>query len=226
MLVKYWMKKDSPCIDGSASMQDAMDLMKQKGVQTLPVLKNGKLVGVLTDRDVKRASASDATALEIRELLYLLSSIKVADIMTKNPVTVPPNYSLEEVASLMLKNNISGAPVVNDQGEVVGVIGQKEVFKALISVTGLEKRGVQFAFQVEDRPGSIKEVTDVIRGYGGRLVSILTSYERAPAGYRNLYVRAFQIDRDRMRDLVRDLREKAPVLYMVDHREDLREEYV
>jgi len=225
MLVKYWMKKDSPCIDGSASMQDAMDLMKQKGVQTLPVLKNGKLVGVLTDRDVKRASASDATALEIRELLYLLSSIKVADIMTKNPVTVPPNYSLEEVASLMLKNNISGAPVVNDQGEVVGVIGQKEVFKALISVTGLEKRGVQFAFQVEDRPGSIKEVTDVIRGYGGRLVSILTSYERAPAGYRNLYVRAFQIDRDRMRDLVRDLREKAPVLYMVDHREDLREEY-
>lgn len=226
MLVKYWMKKDSPCIDAGASMQNAMDLMKQEEVQTVPVLKNGKLVGVITDRDIKRASASDATSLEVRELLYLLSSIKVEDIMTKNPVTVPPNYSLEEAASLMLKNNISGAPVVNDQGEVVGVIGQKEVFKALISVTGLEKRGVQFAFQVEDRPGSIKEVTDVIRGYGGRLVSILTSYERALAGYRNIYVRAFKIDRERMKDLVRDLRAVAPILYMVDHREDLREEYI
>jgi acetoin utilization protein AcuB len=226
MLVKYWMRKAVITIDVDDSMHEAMSRMKDYHVSLLPVLKKGKLVGVITDRDLKRASASDATTLEIHELLFLLSKVKAGEIMTKDPVTVPPDYTLEETAAVLFKNNISGAPVLDDHGRVVGTISQREIFKALISLTGLEKRGVQFAFEAEDRPGSIKEITDIIREYGGRLVSILTSYEKAPAGCRHVYVRAYRLDREKMPHLERKLGEKAKLLYVVDHRESRREEYI
>ncbi|MBI4963420.1 MAG: CBS domain-containing protein [Desulfomonile tiedjei] len=226
MLVKYWMNKDVVPIDISASMQDAITSMKDKQIALLPVLKGGDLVGVITDRDLKRASASDATTLDVHELGYLLSKIQVGDIMTKNPITVPPDFTLEETASVLLQNRISGAPVLDANGAVVGIITQADLFRALISLTGLEKRGVQFAFQVDDRPGSIKDVTDIIREYAGRLVSILTSYERATPGFRRLYLRVFGLDRRKLPKLLDALRDKAPILYMVDHRDGTREEFI
>ncbi len=226
MLVKYWMKKAIVTLDVSDSMRDAISLMKEYQAPLLPVLKKGKLVGVVTDRDLKRASASDATTLDIHELAYLISKIKVGDIMTKNPVAIPPDYTLEETADLLLKNKISGAPVVDGEGRILGSISQADLFRALISLSGFEKRGIQLAFRIEDRPGSVKEVTDVVREFGGRLVSILTSYERAPAGYRHLYVRFYGIDRAQMQDLLEKLRTKVPVLYMVDYRANFREEYI
>jgi acetoin utilization protein AcuB len=226
MLVKYWMNKGVIPIDVASSMQDAIALMKEKQVALLPVLKRGSLVGVVTDRDLKRASASDATTLDVHELGYLLSRVKVEDIMTKNPITVPPDFTLEETASVLLKNRISGVPVIDSNGAILGVITQQDLFRALISLSGLEKRGVQFAFQVENKAGSIKEVTDVIRDHGGRLVSILTSYERTPPGFRRLYLRVFGLDRRKFPQLMDQLREKAPILYMVDHRDGIREEFI
>ncbi len=146
--------------------------------------------------------------------------------MTRNPITVPPDHTLEETAHILLKNRISGVPLADEHGRVVGTIFQREIFQALLSLSGFEKRGIQFALQVEDRPGSIKEVTDVVRNYGGRLVSILTSYERAPAGYRHLYIRAYDVDRSALPMLEADLRARATLLYMVDHKENERQEYV
>jgi acetoin utilization protein AcuB len=226
MLVKYWMRKAVIAVDVNDSMQEAVSRMKEYSATLLPVLKAGQLVGVVTDRDFKRASASDATSLESHELDYLIAKITVKDIMTSNPVTVPPDLTLEETAEVLLKHNISGAPVVDYGGRVLGTISRREIFRALISLTGLEKRGVHFAFQLKDRPGSIKEVTDIIRLYGGRLESILSSFQRAPSGYRHVYVRAYNIDRSRLPDLIADLRQKAMLLYMVDHRENKRVEYI
>ena len=93
-------------------------------------------------------------------------------------------------------------------------------------MTGVGKRGMQFAFLLEDRPGSIKEVADVIRKYGGRMTSILSSYERAPKGYRHVYIRFYGADRRRISQLKEDLKNTAKVLYMVDHSENKREIYV
>jgi acetoin utilization protein AcuB len=191
----------------------------------LPVMKRGQLVGIVTDRDVKRSSASDATTLEIHELLFLISKIKVKDIMTKDPITVAYDYTIEETAEVLLKNKISGAPVLNGAGELVGAITKADIFRALISLTGVGSRGIQFAFQIEDRPGSIREVADIIRSYGGRMVSILSSYEGVPKGYRRVYIRMYGIDRLKLPRLKDELREKATILYMVDHRENRREIY-
>jgi acetoin utilization protein AcuB len=223
MLVRNWMSKNVVAVEVDESMQQAINLMKEHSIRLLPVLKKGKLVGVVTDRDLKRASPSDATTLDVHELLYLIAKIKIKDVMTKKPITVPPDFTVEEAAEVLLKNKISGVPVTDDKNHVVGVITQQDLFNVLISLTGVGKRGVQFAFQLEDRPGSIMEVTDIIRSYGGRMVSILSSQEHAPAGYRHVYIRVYGVDRDKMQQLQTELKTKAIMLYMVDHRENRRE---
>ncbi|MFC1821887.1 CBS and ACT domain-containing protein [Thermodesulfobacteriota bacterium] len=225
MLVKNWMSKIVITVDKDDSMLDATNLLKKHDIRMLPVMKKGKLVGVITDRDLKRASASDATTLEVHELLYLLSRIKIGDIMTTDPVTVPFDYSIEETAEILLENKISGVPVVDHEGQAVGTITQTDIFKALISLTGVSARGIQFAFMLEDRPGSIKEVTDVIRKYGGRMVSILSSYEGVSKGKRKTYVRMYGVERARLPQLTEELKSKATLLYMIDHRENKREIY-
>jgi len=225
MLVKNWMSKPAITINAEASMHDAIKLLKNHNIKMLPVMEKGKLVGVVTDRDIKRASASDATSLEIHELLYLISKIKVQEIMTKNPITVLHDYTVEETAEILLKHNISGVPVVDQFHDVVGTISQNDIFKILISLTGAEKRGIQFGVEVEDRPGSIKEVTDIIREYGGRMASILTSYDMAPEGFRRVYIRMYGIDRFKINKLKEAIREKASLLYLVDRREVHRETF-
>lgn len=222
MLIRYWMSRPVITVDRNDSMQRAASLMKEHRVRLLPVVDEGALCGVITDRDLKRASASDATSLDIHELLFLISKIKVADIMTRSVFTVDPDWTMEEAAALMLERKISGAPVVDDQGVLWGVITQTDMFKATLYITGLKKRGLHVAFVLEDTPGSIMEIVTVVRQFGGRMASILSTYERAPAGYRNVYLRFHGIPRDRIDDLLTILRGKAKLRYVVDHDQNRR----
>lgn len=225
MLVRNWMSKGVTTIDVNNSMVDATRKLKEHHISMLPVMKKDKLVGIVTDRDLKKASASNATTLEVHELLYLISNIKVKDLMTKDPITVPPDYTIGETAELLLEKKISGVPVVGRNGEVAGVITKADIFRALVSLTGLKRKGTQFAFELEDRPGSIKEVSDIIRGYGGRMVSILTSYDRAREGHRKVYISMYGVDRPQFQQLKEELKQKTDLLYMVDLRENKREIY-
>jgi len=110
---------------------------------------------------------------------------------------------------------------------VVGTITQTDIFRVFLSLTGLAKKGIHFGLLLEDRPGSIKEVADVIRKFGGRMASILSSYERAPKGHRHVYIRAYDVDRQHLTDLKQELRKASKkLLYMVDHKENTREIFV
>ena len=225
MLVRNWMTQNVIMVDANDSVMDATKKLKENDIRRLPVTRKGKLVGIVTDRDLKRASASDATTLEVHELLYLISKIKVKEIMTKNPITVPFDFTVEETAEVLMKNKISGVPVLNGRNQISGIITQDDLFRAIISLTGLKSRGIQFAVQIEDRPGSIKEVADILRKYGGRMVSILSSYDRVQKGYRKAYIRMYEIDRLRIPQLKEELKRKATLLYIVDLRENIREVY-
>jgi acetoin utilization protein AcuB len=140
MLVKNWMSKNVVTVDGNDSMMDAIRLLKQHNIRMLPVVKEGKLGGIVTERDLKEASASDATSLEIHELINLKNKTKVSEIMTRNPITVAPDYTVEETAEILLNNKISGAPVVDQKGELVGMITQTNILKALVSLAALSKK--------------------------------------------------------------------------------------
>ena len=223
MLVRNWMNPTVISIEAQASMAEALNLLKENQIKTLPVFDRETLVGVVTDRDLKRASASDATLLEIHELLHALTRIKVRDIMSRKPITIPDTYTVEEAAEVLRDHHISGAPVMDAKGRMVGMISQNDLFNALMSLTGVKRRGIHLAFEVEDRPGSIKDLTDIIRRYGGRMASILSSYDRAPQGFRHVYIRAYQVDRDKIGAMLEELQATAKLRYLVDHREKRRE---
>jgi acetoin utilization protein AcuB len=225
MLVQNWMSKNVITIEVDKSMEDAIKLLKKHDIKMLPVMKKGKLTGIVTDRDLKRAQASDATTLDIHELLYLLSTIKIGHVMSKNPITIPIDFTIEETADILLKNKISGAPVVDSKGHIVGVITQNDLFRALISLSGFGEKGIQFAFLLEDRPGSIKEIADIIRKFNARMVSILSTHDNIAEGYRKVIIRIYDIDRRNLPKLKEELKHAAQLLYMVDHRDNVREIY-
>jgi acetoin utilization protein AcuB len=215
MLVKGWMTSDAMTIDEDTSMMKASQIMKENNVRRLPVMHKGKLVGMVTDRDIKEASPSMATTLDVHELYYLLSELRVKDIMSKDVFTIGPEETVEKAAVKMMEHRISGLPVVNDKGKVVGVITQGDIFKVLVSLTGIYRGRIQFAFNLEDRPGSIKEVVDMIRKHGGRMVSILTSYDMCDEGCRHVYIRIKEIPEDKLKVLTDDLDKNFILLYAV-----------
>jgi len=225
MLVKNWMSKKVITADIDDSMQNLERIIRENKVRRLPVMDNGKLVGIITGRDMRSASASKATSLKVGELAYSMKHTKASEVMTRDPIAVPFDYTIEETAAVFLDNRISGAPVVSAKGELVGIITQTDIFRALISLTGVWERGLHLAMEIEDSPGSIRNIADVVREEGGRLVSILTAYDRAPRGYRNVYLRAYGVDRNRFSSLVKQLWDNGRLLYIIDHDQDRREIY-
>lgn len=223
MLVKKWMSKQVISISPDDSMQQAVNLMKEHGIRMLPVMKGKKLVGVLSDGDLKKASASSAVALDVQDLLYHTYKTKIRDIMTSDVITILLDHTVDEAAKVLLDNKISGAPVMDHKGAVVGVITRDDIFRVLISLTSMGTRGIEFAFHLKDRPGAMKELIDVIRSHGARTASILSSYEGAPPGHRNAYIRTFNLDRTKLDSMIKELKQTATMLYMVDHRENKRE---
>ncbi len=222
MLVKNWMSKDVITVDAGYSMQEAIYILQEHKLNILPVMYKGNLVGIITDRDLKKASPSDATTLDIHELMFLISKIKTKDLMNKNVYTVHPDDTVEEAAALLLKNKISGLPVVDEKNRLEGIITRSDIFRVIISLTGLGKKGVQFAIQIKDMPGPIKEVRELIHEYGGRTASLLSSVENAPPDYINLYFRIYRVDREKLPTLLGRIKEKGTLLYVVDHRDNNR----
>jgi acetoin utilization protein AcuB len=225
VLVKNWMTPNVVTIAPEDSMQHAIKIMKEKKIHMLPVVKGGKLVGVVSDSDLKKASASEASTLDMHELLYLISKIKVADIMTRNPFTVRIDTTVEETAELLMEKKISGVPVVDDQGQVAGIITRDDLFVVLNALSGFGKRGIQFAFRVEDKPGSTMALVDIVRKHGGRIASVLSTDARMLPGIKLAYIRVYDFDREKLPELQAELKEKAQIIYMVDHRENKREIY-
>ena len=135
MLVQGWMTTDVITIDEDSSIMKASIIMKEKKVRCLPVVnRKGELVGIVSDRDLKDAAPSKATTLDVYELNYLLSSIKIKDLMITNLAYVRPDETVEFAAILMLENKISSLPVINDQGRLIGIITQTDIFKVLIKL--------------------------------------------------------------------------------------------
>lgn len=223
MLVKKWMTKDVITVNADDSMQHAIHILKEHKLRLLPVMNKGELVGIISDGDLKKASPSDATSLDIHELIYLTSKIKIKDLMKKNPYRISPDTSAEEAAAIMLEKRISGLPVTDEKGKLTGIITKSDIFRLLISLTSLAGRGVQIAIQLQDNPGSIKEMRDIIHQFNGRTASVLSSSENSPEGFINVYLRIYDIDRKTIPSILDEMKKHGTLLYVIDHKENTRQ---
>jgi acetoin utilization protein AcuB len=131
-LVKDWMTSDVVTVSPDTTLPDAHRLMDEQGIRRLPVLKDGKLVGIVTRGDVRGAEPSGATSLSIWELHYLLARLKIKEVMTPNPVTISQDATIGEAALAMLDNRISGLPVVDSGGNVIGIITESDIFRMVV----------------------------------------------------------------------------------------------
>lgn len=213
MLIKDWMAKDVLTVDENTSLMRATRVMKENSIRRLPVISHGKLIGIVTDRDVKDASPSKTTTLDIHELYYLLSEMKVKDVMTANPLTLPAEDTLEKAALIMLEEKISGLPVVDLSGHLVGLLSETDVLRGFIHSTGIKDGAILFVFDLPDRPGSVTMVIESLRTYNTRIISILTSFEDAPEGRKRVAVRVLIEDEAKTEQMTRELREKFTVVY-------------
>jgi acetoin utilization protein AcuB len=135
MTVGEWMNRDVVTVRPDASFRMAMHQIHQQGIRHLPVVEGKRLVGMVTDRDLRQASPSGATSLNVHELHSLLEKVSVREIMTTRLITVGPDQSLEEAALLLLGHRIGGLPVVQG-GELVGIITETDILQALLQLRG------------------------------------------------------------------------------------------
>jgi len=216
MLIENWMTKDVVTATPETSMMKASKIMKEKGISRLPVVdERGVLQGIVSDRDIKDASPSKATTLDMHELYYLLSEIKLKDIMTRKVVTIRAGETIERAAALMLEHNIGGMPVVDEQGKVVGVVTDSDIFKVLVRITGVLEGGVQIGVRLSNQPGGLVPVLDYLKDHGARLMSLLTACEPAEVGMRDVYLRIRDMDKTALNALKAGMQKNFEVIYWV-----------
>lgn len=162
MLVRDRMTAPAITVDLKMSIYDALSSMKEKRIRRFPVVKGRRLVGIVTWTDLMRASPSPATSLTVWEIPYLLMKAPISEVMTRSVITVEPGSTIEEAAVLMRRHKIGGLPVV-EQGAVVGVITESDIFDAFIDLMGLHRGGARLTIQLEDRVGALDEVVRTIR---------------------------------------------------------------
>ena len=193
MPVQNWMTTDVVSVGPDTSLLKVGKLMKDHHIRRIPVVDdNGQVVGIISDRDVRDASPSKATTLDMYEMHYLLAELKAKNIMTAKPITVKPTDTVEQAALIMLDNKVGGLPVVDDNGRLVGIISDHDVFKALVDITGARMGGLQFAIELPDQPGTARPLFDLLRAHNARLLSVLTVSNAD--GNRQLFIRVRDLE--------------------------------
>lgn len=170
MLVKERMSKPVIFVQPEMAILEALTLMQRERIRRTPVIREGKLVGIVSDKDILNAGPSDATTLSIWEVNYLVSQIRVKDIMTREVRTVEEDTPIEEAARKMADNKIGGLPVMRD-GRVVGLITETDLFKILLELMGAREGGLRVTAIVPDTIGELAKITGAVAECGGSFVA-------------------------------------------------------
>lgn len=168
MFVKNKMTANPFTISPDQTIPDAHEIMAKNGIKRLPVMKNGKLVGIVSKEDISSASPSKATTLSIGEITYLLAKTKISLVMNKNPITISSNALLEEAAILMRDNNIGFLPVVDNE-KLVGIITESDIFDSFIELLGFREPGTRLTIEANDEPGIMSNLTSIIGSSGANI---------------------------------------------------------
>ena len=174
MRVRERMSSNPVTIGVDTGITEALRVMRERQVRRLPVLNDaGRLMGIVSEKDLLYASPSPATSLSIYEMHYVLSRLKVSEVMTAEVITVAPDTLLEEAATIMVDNKIGGLPVVQD-GKLVGIITETDVFKVFLELLGGREHGLRLTVEIPERKGEIARLTTEIARLGGNILALGT----------------------------------------------------
>mgnify|MGYP001139043090 CR=1 FL=1 len=180
MLVGQRMSRPVITVSPDLTITDALNLLKRENIRRAPVVKRGKLVGIITIADIMNASPSQATSLSIWEVNYLLSKITVQDVMTKEVLTVPEDIPIEDAARLMADTKIGGLPVMRGK-EIVGMITETDLFKVFLEMMGARQIGVRASFLVPNQAGELAKISKMLFKSGGNILSLGTFAGESPS---------------------------------------------
>jgi acetoin utilization protein AcuB len=209
--IREMIQRNPVTIGPDASFFEAREIVQDKGIRHLPVVdKENKLVGIVTDRDIRKAAPSDATSLSIRELNFLLRQLKVTSIMTPKDklITISPNTLVEEAVQLMHDNKIGCLPVVEEE-ELYGIFTETDALALLIDLFGIKQKGTRLTIALEDKPGELLTIFEIFKNHNVNVISI-TSPSFVVDGKR---LTAIRIRTERTEDIVQEL-EKAGFLVL------------
>jgi acetoin utilization protein AcuB len=202
MKVRDFMNRDVISIETKTSILEAQQIMRTKRIKRLPVMNKGKLIGLVTKHMILEASPSSGTSLSIWELNYLLTKMKVDDIMVKNPITIPSDYPLEEIIWLGKKQGVSGFPVV-DEGKLVGIITEHDISGVLSEVLGLENEGARITIEnLGNKLGELRKIIGVLDDHKTPLLSIVS----IPRKKKGDWVLVLRVQAAEAEGIVKDLK--------------------
>ena len=170
MLVGERMSHPVITLTPEKTIMEAFDLFKQEKIRRAPVVKDGKLVGIVSDHDLLNATPSQATTLSVYELPYLLGKIKVKDVMTRKVISVGDDTPIEEAARIMADNKLGGLPVLRGD-RIVGIITETDLFKIFLELMGARDQGVRATLLIEDKPGKLAQLTQAVANLGGNFLA-------------------------------------------------------
>jgi len=174
MLVRERMSSNPVTVTADVPITEALRLMRDRQVRRLPVLdEQGNLIGIVSEKDLLYASPSPATSLSIYEMHYLLSRLRVQELMTTEVITVTADTLLEEAARIMVDHKIGGLPVTEGR-KLLGIITQTDIFEVLLEQFGARQKGLRLSLEIPERKGEMARITTAIAHLGGDILALGT----------------------------------------------------
>ena len=203
MIIANVMTRNPIFVSPDMSVNDARALMTREKIGKLPVLdKNNRLVGIVTKKDLVKAGPSAATSLDMYEISYLLSKLKVETVMERNVLTVQQTEVVEEAARIMADSQVGCLPVM--KGELlVGIITETDLFHTFVDMFGARHDGIRATFQVEEKPGMIAQVSKAIADANGNIVSLVT-FDGDDMSQRRCTVKVTGVERSTFEEILRN----------------------
>jgi acetoin utilization protein AcuB len=204
MQVKDRMTLNPVTVTPDTSVSEALNVMRQANVRRMPVLdKRGRLAGIVAEKDLLYASPSPATSLNVYEIGYLLSKLKIKEIMARDVVTITEDAPLEEGARVMVDNGVGALPVVRGN-ELVGIITETDIFRVLLEMMGARSEGIRLSLAVHDEPGMLSKIAGAIAAIGGDIVALGT-FRSDEDNYANLVIKVCCVDQQVLLDAMANI---------------------
>lgn len=175
MLIRHWMAKHVISVDPNDSLLKCRALYQTHGISRLPVVdRENRVVGILSHNDIEKFKPASETGYEYIETMDILDKTRVKECMTKDPICAHVNDTIEMAAEKMLERRVSCLPVLDDDARLAGIVSERDIFKSLVSITGIHQPGVQLAFELPNQRGELRQLISLVVAHDMRLVSVLS----------------------------------------------------